>query len=154
VTLQNDQFGFAFKGTPLSNVPTYLANVAVDYDKGPFSAQLSGQYTGREFQTTDLLTPSDPTNPLSGATITDIHNTNDPDFIMNFFASYDIPIHSHRLQSLKATFTALNFIDTHYFTYKYNSEIALNGEYSILPQYESGLIGPPRSLQLDLVAKF
>jgi iron complex outermembrane receptor protein len=154
VTLQNDQFGFAFRGTPLSNVPTYLANVAVDYDKGPFSAQLSGQYTGREFQTTDLLTPSDPTNPLSGATITDIHNTNDPDFIMNFFASYDIPIHSHRLQSLKATFTALNFIDTHYFTYKYNSEIALNGEYSILPQYESGLIGPPRSLQLDLVAKF
>ncbi len=154
VTLQQDQFGFAFKGTPLSNVPTYLANVAVDYDKGPFSAQLSGQYTGREFQTTDILTPSDPTNPLSGATITDIHNTNDPDFIMNFFASYDIPIHSHRLQSLKATFTALNFIDTHYFTYKYNSEIALNGEYSILPQYESGLIGPPRSLQLDLVAKF
>jgi iron complex outermembrane receptor protein len=26
--------------------------------------------------------------------------------------------------------------------------------YSVNPQYESGLIGPPRSLQLDLVARF
>ncbi|MDE8346288.1 MAG: TonB-dependent receptor [Acidocella sp.] len=154
VTLQNDQFGYAYKGTPFSNTPTYLANLAVDYDKGPISAQISGQYTGREYQTTDILTPNDPTGQFSGATITDLHNTNSPDFIVNFVGSYDIPIHSHKLKSLKVTFTALNIIDTHYFTYKYNSEIASGGVYSILPQYESGLIGPPRSLQLDLVAKF
>ena len=154
VTLQNDQFGYAYKGTPLSNTPTYLANMAIDYDKGPLSTRLSGEYTGRENQTTDILTPNDPTSQLSGATITDLYNTNDPDFIMNFYASYKIPIHSHRLDSLKVEFTALNFIDTHYFTYKYNSEIAYEGTYSILPQYESGLIGPPRSLELDLTARF
>ncbi len=154
VTLQNDQFGYQYKGTPLSNTPTYLANIALDYDKGPFSARLSGQYTGRENQTTDILTPNDPTSQLSGATITDLYNTNDPDFIMNFYASYKIPIHSHKLESLKVEFTALNFADVKYFTYKYNSEIAYEGEYSILPQYESGLIGPPRSLQLDLTARF
>jgi iron complex outermembrane receptor protein len=154
VTLQNDQFGYAFKGTPFSNVPTYMANIALDYDKGPFSGRIAGQYTGRENQTTDLLTPNDPTGQFSGATITDLKNTNSPDFIVNLYASYKFPIHSHRLQSLTATFTALNIIDTKYFTYKYNSEIAYQGVYSILPQYESGLIGPPRSLQLDLVAKF
>jgi len=154
VTLQNDQFGYAFKGTPLSNTPTYLANMAIDYDKGPLSMRLSGEYTGRENQTTDILTPNDPTGQFSGATITDLYNTNDPDFIMNFYTSYKIPIHSHRLDSLKVEFTALNFIDTHYFTYKYNSEIAYQGTYSILPQYESGLIGPPRSLELDLTARF
>ena len=153
-SLQNDQFGYAFKGTPLSNTPTYLANIFLDYDKGPFSARLTGQYTGREYQTTDILTPGDPNNQFSGATITDLYNTNAPDFIINFTGSYKIPIHSHRIDSLKVSFTALNIIDTHYYTYKYNSEIALNGQYSILPQYESGLIGPPRSLQLDLTAKF
>jgi iron complex outermembrane receptor protein len=164
VTLQNDQFGYAYQGTPFSNVPTYLANIAVDYDSGPLSARLSGQYTGSENQTTDIIEPGCNPNtaaglaiceePLSGATITDLNHLNDPDFIMNFTASYKIPIQSHLLKSLTATFTALNFIDTKYFTYKYNSEIASGGIYSVLPQYESGLIGPPRSLELDLVARF
>lgn len=91
---------------------------------------------------------------LSGATTTDLHNTNDPNFIFNFNASYKIPVNTHRIKSLKLTFTALNIFDVHYYTYKYNSELASGGVYSILPQYESGLIGPPRSLQLDLVARF
>jgi iron complex outermembrane receptor protein len=162
VTLQNDQFGYQYKGTPLSNTPDVLGNIALDYDSGPISAELSGHYTGKSNQTTDIIIPdcNYVTNiaacqePLSGATITDPNNANDPDFLMNFTASYKIPIHSHRLESLTATFTALNFIDTHYFTYKYYSEIAYNGTYSVLPQYESGLIGPPRSLTLDLSAKF
>ncbi len=154
VTLANDQFGYAFKGTPFSNTPDCLANIALDYNKGPISATLSGQYTGTENQTTDILTPGDPTGQFSGATITDLNNANNPDFIMNFTGSYKIPIQSHHIQSLTVTFTALNFIDVKYFEDKYYSEIALNGEYSVLPQYESGLIGPPRSLQLDLTARF
>ncbi len=154
VTLANDQFGYAFKGTPFSNTPDVLANVSLTYDKGPLSATLSGQYTGKENQTTDILTPNDPEGQLSGATITDLNNANDPDFIANFTASYKIPIHSHHVQSLTATFTALNMIDVKYFEDKYYSEIASSGVYSVLPQYESGLIGPPRSLQLDLVARF
>ncbi len=154
VTLANDQFGYAFKGTPFSNTPTYLANIALDYDKGPWAAEISGQYTGREYQTTDILTPSDPGSQLSGATTTDTQNTNDPNFIVNFNASYTIPVQTHKLQSLKVTFTALNVLDVHYYVYKYNSEVAQGGVYSISPNYESGLIGPPRSLQLDLVAKF
>jgi iron complex outermembrane receptor protein len=154
VTLANDQFGYAFKGTPFSNTPDVLANISVEYTKGPLSATLSGEYTGTENQTTDILTPNDPGGQFSGATITDLNNANNPDFIANFTASYKIPIQSHHIQSLTATFTALNFIDVKYFEDKYYSEIALNGVYSVLPQYESGLIGPPRSLQLDLTARF
>ncbi len=154
VTLANDQFGYAFKGTPFSNTPDSLANISLEYNKGPLDAILSGQYTGKSNQTTDIITPNDPEGQLSGATITDLNNANDPDFLLNFTASYKIPIHSHHIQSLTATFTALNFLDVKYFTDKYYSEIALNGVYSKLPQYESGLIGPPRSLQLDLTARF
>ncbi|MBU6419402.1 MAG: TonB-dependent receptor [Proteobacteria bacterium] len=154
VTLANDQFGYAYHGTPFSNTPSYLANIALDYDRGPWHAEVSGQYTGREYQTTDILTPNDPTSQLSGATITDLNNTNDPNFIVNLNASYKFKIQNRRIKSLKLTFTALNVLGVHYYTYKYNSEIAQGGVYSILPQYESGLIGPPRSLQLDLVARF
>jgi iron complex outermembrane receptor protein len=164
VTLQNDQFGFANQGTPFSNTPKYLGNVALSYDSGPIDATVSGQYTGREYQTTDIIEAGCNPNtaaglaicqePLSGATITDLKETNAPDFLLNFVGSYKIPIQSHFLNSLSVTFTALNIIDLKYFEYKYNSEIAAAGVYSVNPQYESGLIGPPRSLQLDLVARF
>jgi iron complex outermembrane receptor protein len=154
VTLANDQFGYAYKGTPFSNTPYVLANVELDYDHGPFSGRIQGQYTGNENQTTDLITPADPTGQFSGATITDPYNKNDPNFIINLYGSYKIPIHSHALQSVTATLTIDNLLDTKYFTDKYYSEIAYNGVYSILPQYESGLIGPPRSIQLDLTARF
>jgi iron complex outermembrane receptor protein len=154
VTLSQDQFGYVYKGTPVSNVPDYLFNVAADYDKGPWATRLWGTYTGREYITTDILTPNDPDSSLSGATTTDTNATNPPSFVLNFVASYKIPVHTNKLKSLTLTFTALNILNLEYYTYKYYSETAYHGQYSILPQYESGLIGPPRSLQLDLVAKF
>ena len=153
-TLQEDQFGYAFKGSPISNVPTWTGNIGVDYDQGPFSGRISGQYTGREFTTEDLLTPSDPTSTLSGATITDTQIKNPANFVVNLLASYTIPIQSHHIQSLNITFTALNIFQKHYYTYTYSSETANAGVYSINPPFNSALIGPPRSLQLDLTAKF
>jgi iron complex outermembrane receptor protein len=153
-TLQEDQFGYAMQGTPISNVPTFLANIGADYDSGPISARISGQYTGAQNQSTDILTPSDPGSALSGATTTDLVNMNPANFIVNFLISYKLPVNTHRLKSLTLTLNAQNIADWHYYTYRYNSEIASGGVYSILPQYESGLIGPPRSLELDLVARF
>jgi iron complex outermembrane receptor protein len=162
VTLQQDQFGYVYKGTPVSNVPDYLFNVAADYDKGPWATRLWGVYTGREYMTTNIIDPDCNgganmdacESSLSGATTTDLNNTNDPSFVLNFMASYKIPVHTKKLKSLTLTFTALNVIDLHYYTYQYNSDIAYQGVYSINPNYKSGLIGPPRSLQLDLVARF
>jgi iron complex outermembrane receptor protein len=112
VTLANDQFGYAYKGTPFSNTPYAMANIELDYDNGPFSGRIQGEYTGNSNQTTDILTPNDPTGQFSGATITDPFNKNDPDFIVNLYGSYKIPIHSHWLQSLTATLTVDNLIDT------------------------------------------
>ncbi len=153
-TLQQDQFGYAFKGTPISNVPDWTGNIGLDYDSGPFSARVAGQYTGREYETQDLLTPNDPHGNLSGATVTNTQIQNPANFELNLLLSYTIPIHSHRIQSLNVTFNALNLLDEHYFTYKYSSETANAGVYSINPPFESGLIGPPRSLTLDLTARF
>jgi iron complex outermembrane receptor protein len=133
VTLQNDQFGFANQGTPFSNTPKYLGNVALSYDSGPIDATVSGQYTGREYQTTDIIEAGCNPNtaaglaicqePLSGATITDLKETNAPDFLLNFVGSYKIPIQSHFLNSLSVTFTALNIIDLKYFEYKYGNRV-------------------------------
>ena len=162
VTLANDQFGYAFQGTPFSNTPNYLGNIALDYDSGPWTAEISGQYTGREDESTDLILPNcgtlaaskTPACQLSGATTTDVNQTNDPNFLVNFNASYKIPFKNPRIQSVKLIFTALNILDVHYYTYAYTSEIANAGVYSVNPNYASGLIGPPRSVQLDLVARF
>jgi iron complex outermembrane receptor protein len=152
--LQEDQFGYAMQGTPIANVPTFLGNIGIDYDKGPFSARLSGQYTGRQYETYDILTPNDPGGPLSGATSTNVNAMNPANFIMNFMASYQLPVHMQRLQSVTLTFTALNFLNVHYYNYRYSSELPSGGVYSILPEYQSGLIGPPASFQLDLRARF
>jgi iron complex outermembrane receptor protein len=56
-TLAQDQFGYAFSGTPLSNVPDWTGLIGVSYDYGPFSFYATGQYTGREYTTTDLNAP-------------------------------------------------------------------------------------------------
>jgi iron complex outermembrane recepter protein len=154
VTLQEDQFGYAMQGTPISNVPKFLGNIAVDYDKGPFFARLSGQYTGQEYETYDILTPSNPGSALSGATTTNVNALNPSNFLLNFVASYKLPVYTPKLQSLTLTFTALNFLNVHYYNYQYASELPSGGVYSILPEYQSGLIGPPASFELDLRARF
>jgi iron complex outermembrane receptor protein len=56
-TLAQDQFGYAFTGTPLSNVPDWNGLIGASYSIGPFSAYATGQYTGREFTTDDLDDP-------------------------------------------------------------------------------------------------
>jgi iron complex outermembrane receptor protein len=53
-TLAQDQYGYAFTGTPLSNVPAWNGLVGADYEIGPFSIYATGQYTGQEYTTKDL----------------------------------------------------------------------------------------------------
>ncbi len=154
VTIQEDQFGYAFQGTPFSNVPSWNGNIGIDYDNGPFSARLSGQYTGREYETYDILTPSDPTSTLSGATVTNTQIENPANFVVNLLLSYDIPVNYGALKTLNVTLNAQNLLNEHYYTYAYSSEIASGGVYSILPPYKSALIAPPQSFTVDFTAKF
>jgi iron complex outermembrane receptor protein len=155
VTLQQDQYGYAFKGTPVSNVPDWTANFGVDYDSGPYSARLSAQYTGREYETYDLVAYPLETNPLNGATVTNTAILNPANFLVNLLLSYDVPLPaSSRIKNLNVTLNMENILDEHYYVYRYSSDTASAGVYSINPPFDSGLIGPPRSFTVDLSAKF
>jgi iron complex outermembrane receptor protein len=61
VTVQEDQFGDAIKGTPISGVPDWTSNFGVDWTpKSVFmegdmlEVRPTGQYSGHQFATTDL----------------------------------------------------------------------------------------------------
>jgi iron complex outermembrane receptor protein len=160
-TLAQDQFGYAFQGTPLSNVPIWNGLVGVDYDIGPFSAYATGQYTGREYTTYDLVaypTSGPNTNPLDGATVTNTKIQNPANFVVNLLLSYKIPVAYKGLQSLTASLNMQNLLDERYYNYTYSSENPVGGVYDpSLPggqAYNSAFIGEPRSFMLDLVAKF
>ncbi len=56
-TLAQDQYGYAFTGTPLSNVPAWNGLVGADLEIGPFSLYATGQYTGQEYTTYDNNAP-------------------------------------------------------------------------------------------------
>jgi iron complex outermembrane recepter protein len=163
-TLAEDQFGYAFAGTPLSNVPQWNGLVGFDYDQGPFSAYATGQYTGREFTTDDLNDPpyglpgGPPANPLDGATVTNQKIQNPANFIVNLLLTYKIPLHLAHLQSLTASLNMQNLLNTRYFNYTYSSENPVGGIYD--PNlaggqpYNSAFVGEPRSLMFDVSAKF
>jgi iron complex outermembrane receptor protein len=168
-TLAQDQFGYAFTGTPLSNVPTWNGLVGVSYDYGPFSLYTTGQYTGREYTTDDLDAPpygntkdaqgnTIPANPLDGATVTNQNIMNPANFIWNILLSYKIPVHYGALQSLTADLNLQNIANVHYYTYTYQSENPVQGIYDPhIPggePYNSAFEGEPRSVLLDLTAKF
>jgi iron complex outermembrane receptor protein len=61
VTVFEDQFGLAQKGTPNTGIPDWLSNFGVDYqtkslfrDGDSFSARFAGTYTGQQYTTYDL----------------------------------------------------------------------------------------------------
>jgi iron complex outermembrane receptor protein len=160
-TLAQDQFGFAFSGTPVSNVPDWNGLIGVDYEQGPFSAYVTGKYTGREFSTYDLVaypTSGPDTNPLDGSTVTNTQIKNPANFVVNMLLSYKIPVAHTRLQSLTASLNIQNLLDERYYNYTYSSENPVQGVYDpSLPggqAYNSAFVAEPRSFLLDLVAKF
>lgn len=205
-TLSQDQFGVAFTGTPLSNVPAWNGLLGFDYENGPFTAYFTGQYTGQEYTTYDLQaepfgdtyyvgvdssgnleasdaqypngapspviipgstkygpgtkgTPAIPANPLNAATVTNERAQNPANVVCNILLTYKIPVPaSSPLSSLTASLNLQNIFDERYYTYTYSSQNPVGGIYDpSLPggaPYDSGFIGEPRSVVLDLVAKF
>jgi iron complex outermembrane receptor protein len=85
VTVFEDQFGLAQKGTPITGVPDWLSNFGVQYDhKDTFrdgdtmAIRFAGQYTGHQYTSTDLTgletnipspagIPTNAINPATGA---------------------------------------------------------------------------------------
>ena len=172
-TLTEDQFGYAFTGTPLSNVPEWTGTVGLDYDNGPYSASVTGLYTGREFTTYDINTPNtanppgyqyggtDPTtgvtydaSPTNGDTVTNTKIENPANFVVNVLLSYKIPIPKSYLQSLTVSLNIQNLLDERYYNYTFSSEDPEAGLYLPGTAFNSAFVGQPRSFFLDAVARF
>jgi iron complex outermembrane receptor protein len=172
-TLTEDQFGYAYTGTPLSNVPQWTGTIGLDYDSGPYSASVTGLYTGREFLTEDINVPNtanppgyqyggtDSTtgvsygsNALNGATVTNTKIENPANFVVNVLLSYKIPVPKTFLQSLTLSLNIQNLLDERYYNYAFQSEDPEAGLYLPGTGFNSGFVGQPRSYFLDAVARF
>jgi len=174
-TLAQDQFGQAFTGTPLSNVPDWTGTVGMDYDSGPFSFSVSGLYTGREYTTEDINVPNTANPPgyqyggtdpktgvsysastLNGATVTNTSILNPANFVVNLLLSYKVPLPKTYLQGLTLSLNVQNLFDEKYDVYTYQSENPSPGSGLYLPGtgFNSAYTASPRSITIDAVAKF
>ncbi len=168
-TLAQDQFGYSYTGTPLSNVPDWNGLVGVSYDQGPFSLYATGEYTGREFTTYDIDQPpygntvdadgnTIPPSPYDGATTTNTKIKNPANFVVNLLLTYKIPIHYSYLQSLTVSLNMQNILNEKYYTYTFSSENPVGGIYDPHQPggqaYNSAFTGEPRSFFVNVVAKF
>ncbi len=144
VTVQEDQFGLAVRGTPISGIPDWLSTFGVDYDhhslllpKDELNIRFEGQYTGHQYTTIDgngfqNLGPIPGLNAAygsyayynatSGQTFT---NTNgggiSPFAVFNLDMNYKMPIRAAGpLQSLDFDLNVLNIFNQSYFQYFYN----------------------------------
>ena len=168
VTITEDQFGYEFRGANSSNVPNKLANVNLEWDDGTWFARLNAQYTGSSYLTGDLVGTnycgfavggpvpagySPAPYPLCGATTT-IPEKNPSHTLLNALVSYNLKLDTDSLQSVKLSLNVQNILDKHYFNYAYESENAQGGYYGVYPQFNSGLIGPPRTFMFDMSARF
>jgi iron complex outermembrane receptor protein len=144
-TVQEEQFGLAIKGTPISGIPDWTANFGVDYTpKSVFregdsvDARFSGEYVGHQYSTVDLsgygnygpIPGSTATYPsydyylaTAGQTVTDTNPKNgiSPYVLFNLDVSYTLPTLSLPfLKQIKFDLNAQNIFNHMYFQYFYH----------------------------------
>jgi len=153
-TIQEDQFGYAYRGTSLSNVPDWLANFGFEEDHGPFSARVTGQYTGREYTTYDIAAPGNPI--LNGATATNTNLLNPANVVFNVLLTYKMKVNYGDLKQLTFSINAQNIFNEHYYNYLYSQYLPQGGQYARPgePAVKAALVGPPASIMFDVSAKF
>jgi iron complex outermembrane receptor protein len=144
VTVQEDQFGDAIKGTPVSGVPDITANFALDWtpksvfrDGDRLEVIPSGQYSGHQYATTDL-TGTENIGPLpigaaygsaayyasvAGATVTDTNPKDGiaPYVLWNLDVNYTLPTPGlPYLKRIKFDLNLQNLFNHMYFQYFYH----------------------------------
>ena len=157
VTPFQDQFGYAFKDTHLSSVPSWLFNVGASYEKGPISMRLWDQYTGPQYTTYNLsANPDLNPNPLLQAATVTSPGYRLPEFnTVNFLGSYTMPINQgYGIKSLKFTVNAQNIFNMRYFAYRYLANFSYAGVYSDAHYYTSAQAGPPAAVLFNITARF
>jgi len=164
-TIGEDQYGLAFKDTPISGVPAFLANFGADYDtkniffdQDAFSARLSGQFTGPQYETYDLsinqVIPGYDPSVTQGDTVTDPNHKLHAFTVYNLLLSYTMPTPSlPMLKNVKFDLNLQNLFNERYWQYYYSQIPPVNGEY-LGNAYEDGLPGEPFSATFTVTARF
>jgi len=144
VTVQEDQFGDAIKGTPVSGVPNWTSNFSLDWtpksvflDGDQLEVSPSGQYSGHQYATTDL-TGTENIGPLpigaaygsaayyasvAGATVTDTNPKDGiaPYVLWNLDVNYTMPTPKLPfLKKVKFDLNVQNLFNHMYFQYFYH----------------------------------
>jgi len=76
--------------------------------------------------------------------------------ISNLLLTYDLPLHGVAVQKLHFELNLQNFLNVHYKSHLFNAppEIPLNGQFAPANDYFSSYYGPPRSITIEMAAKF
>jgi len=144
VTVQEDQFGDAIKGTPVSGVPDWTSNFGVDWtpksvfrDGDALEVRPNGLYSGHQYSTTDL-TGFENIGPLpigasygsqayfdsvAGATVTDTNPKNGiaPYVLWNLDVNYTLPTPELQfVKRVKFDLNLQNLFNHMYFQYFYH----------------------------------
>ncbi len=143
VTVQEDQFGDVIRGTPVTGIPSWLANAGFDYDHhswflhgDEFHARFEGQYTGRQSTSYDVtgfqnLGPLPSVSPFgtygyytftNGATTYDPNGGIEPFVIFNLDLNYSMPVKQlgvGYLKKLDFDLNIINLFNKTYFAYVY-----------------------------------
>ncbi|GBR36199.1 TonB-dependent receptor [Neoasaia chiangmaiensis NBRC 101099] len=143
VTVQEDQFGLAQRGTPVTGVPQWTAQFGVDYHHrsaftphDDLNIRFQGYYTGHQYTTTDVGGLYSNLGPISaargaygtynyynfvtGQTVFDRNGGIAPYVIFNLDMNYTLPIKNlGPLKKLNFDINIQNLFNTFYWQYKY-----------------------------------
>lgn len=141
ISVQEDQFGIATNGSPVTGVPQWLSTIGIDYNKrsmfrhgDDFNVRFQGQYTGHQYTSYDL-TGSENVGPIpgigsygsyayynatAGSTTYDPHGGIAPYMIFSLDLNYEMPLkNAGPLKSLNFDVNVYNLFNTFYWQYKY-----------------------------------
>lgn len=145
VTIQEDQFGFAGRGDPVSGIPDWLSTFGVDYDHknwflagDEFHTRFEGQYTGRQATTYDVNGFSNVGSfansgippfgtylyyqTTAGATTYDPNGGIEPFILFNWDINYKLPLRQYThgyMKSVDFDLNILNLFNKLYYQYVY-----------------------------------
>ena len=159
-TASSVQYGYVLAGDPLADVPNWLGNLSLTYNRGNFTGQLLGSYTGTMIGTN---APPLPSAVSAASGIPDLAGWTTPDsavrfgnyFIMNLSAAYKIPIHEDHLKWLKVTLNIDNLLNRHYYAhYDQIYKLLLAKPAPGASPFYVAYPGMPRFIELGLEGRF
>ncbi|WP_428395837.1 TonB-dependent receptor [Lichenicoccus sp.] len=141
-SVQEEQFGIALRGKPITGIPDWLSTFGVDYNHhdlalagDALNVRFEGQYTGKQ-QTSYYLSGYENIGPLPGVTalpgsygyyealagqaVYDPNGGINPFVIFNLDANYRLPVqHVGPLKTISFDLNVLNLFNNQYFQYYY-----------------------------------